>query len=94
MQGGRGGGRATGAKSGVGEPGKGGITVAELEARAAAAAAAGPTAGRGGGFGGGGGGRAARNPVVVNSLSSDGMFHSNFVSNGDEPSPAIPISAR
>ncbi len=91
MQGGRGGGRATGAKSGVGEPGKGGITVAELEARAAAAAAAGPNAGRGGGFGGGGGGRAARNPVVVNSLSSDGMFHSNFVSNGDEPSPAIPF---
>ena len=66
--------------------------MAELEARAAAAAAAGgPNAGRGGGFGGGGGGRAARNPVVVNSLSSDGMFHSNFVSNGDEPSPAIPF---
>ena len=28
-------------------------------------------------------------PVVVHSLSSDGMFHANFVSNGDEPTPAI-----
>ena len=27
--------------------------------------------------------------VVVNSLSSDGMFHTNYVSNGDEPDPAI-----
>ena len=88
MPGGRGGGgRATGAKSGVGEPGQGGITVAELEARARAAAAAGPNPGRGGGFGGGG--RGPRAPVVVNTLSSDGMFHSNFVSNGDEPNPPI-----
>jgi outer membrane protein assembly factor BamB len=27
--------------------------------------------------------------VVVNSLSGDGMFHTNYVSNGDEPDPAI-----
>jgi outer membrane protein assembly factor BamB len=27
--------------------------------------------------------------VVVNSLSSDGMFHTNYVSNGDEPDPAV-----
>jgi len=26
---------------------------------------------------------------VVNSLSSDGLFHSNYVSNGDEPEPPI-----
>jgi outer membrane protein assembly factor BamB len=87
--GGRGFGRASGAKSAVGEPGKGGVTVAEMEARAAAAAAGAPAPGRGGG--GFGGGRGARLPVVVNSLSSDGMLHSNFVSNGDEPGPAIPF---
>jgi outer membrane protein assembly factor BamB len=83
---GRGGGgqRGTPAKSGVGEPGEGGITLAELAARAAAA----PPAGRGGG-GFGGGGRGQRMPVVVNSLSSDGMFHANYVSNGDEPTPPI-----
>jgi outer membrane protein assembly factor BamB len=88
-QGGRGGGggRGTPAKSGVGEPGEGGVTLAELAARAAAAAS-GANPGRGG-RGGGGGGRGQRMAVVVNSLSSDGMFHANYVSNGDEPNPAI-----
>jgi outer membrane protein assembly factor BamB len=86
MPGGRG--RSTGAKSGVGEPGQGAVTLAELEARAAAAGAANP--GRGGAGGRGpGGGRGPRMPVVVNTLSSDGMFHANYVSNGDEPDPAI-----
>ena len=77
-----GGGRGSAAKSGVGEPGEGGVTLAEIAARAAAA---GPNPGRGGG----GGGRGPRMPVVVHSLSSDGMLHANFVSNGDEPNPAI-----
>uniref|UniRef100_Q01NQ2 Pyrrolo-quinoline quinone n=1 Tax=Solibacter usitatus (strain Ellin6076) TaxID=234267 RepID=Q01NQ2_SOLUE len=90
MPAGRGGGggfRGAAAKSGVGEAGEGGVTIKELEARAAAAAANAP-AGRGSG-GGFGGGRGARMPVVVNTLSSDGMFHSNYVSNGDEPEPPI-----
>ena len=78
-------GRGSAAKSGVGEPGEGGVTLAEIAARAAAA---GPNPGRGGGFGAGGG-RPQRMPVVVHSLSSDGMLHANFVSNGDEPNPAI-----
>ena len=87
-----GGGRATPAKSGVGEPGEGGVTIAEINARAAAAGAM--NAGRGGRGGAGspggpGGGRPQHLPVVVHSLSSDGMFHANFVSNGDEPDPAI-----
>jgi len=93
-RGGGGGGRGGPAKSGVGEPGEGAVTIAELAARAAAAGA-GPAPGRGGaagrgpGGGGGGGGRGPRMAVVVNSLSSDGMFHTNYVSNGDEPTPSI-----
>jgi len=85
-RGGGGGFRGAAAKSGVGEAGEGGVTIKELEARAAAAAANTP-AGRGGG--GGFGGRGPRMAVVVNSLSSDGMFHANYVSNGDEPEPPI-----
>jgi outer membrane protein assembly factor BamB len=87
LQGGRGGGRGTPAKSGVGEPGEGGVTIAEIAARAAAAGAMNP--GRGGRGPGAPGGRPQRLPVVVHSLSSDGMFHANYVSNGDEPDPAI-----
>jgi outer membrane protein assembly factor BamB len=87
MQQGGGRGRGTPAKSGVGEPGEGGVTIEEIQ-RAQAAAAARGGAGRGG-FPGGGGGRAARSAVVVRTLSSDGMFHSNYVSNGDEPDPPI-----
>jgi outer membrane protein assembly factor BamB len=91
-QGGRGGGfgRGTPAKSGVGEPGEGGVTIAEIAARNAAPG--GMNAGRGGrGPAGPGapGGRAQRPPVVVHTLSSDGMFHANYVSNGDEPDAAI-----
>ena len=83
-RGGGGGGRGGPAKSGVGEPGEGAVTIAELAARAAAAEAGGA-----GGRRGGGGGRGQRMAVVVDSLSSDGMFHTNYVSNGDEPNPAI-----
>ena len=28
-------------------------------------------------------------PVVLNAISSDGMFHSMYVSNGDEPAPPM-----
>ncbi len=85
-RGGGGYGRSSAAKSGVGDPGEGAVILAELEARAAAASAP----GRGGrGPGGFGGGRGQRMPVVVYSLSSDGMLHANYVSNGDEPSPPI-----
>jgi len=76
-------GRGSAAKSGVGEPGEGGVTLAEIAARAAAT---GPHPGRGGGFGGG---RGPRMPVVVHTLSGDGMLHANYVSNGDEPNPAV-----
>jgi outer membrane protein assembly factor BamB len=80
-------GRAVPAKSGVGEPGQGGVTLIELERAAAAAAAArGAAAPR---RGGGGAGRGPRQAVVVNSLSGDGMFHANYVSNGDEPTAPI-----
>jgi outer membrane protein assembly factor BamB len=86
MQAGRGGGGRGGpAKSGVGEAGEGAVTIEEIQ-RAQAAAAARGGAGRGG-FPGGG--RGPRSAVVVRSLSSDGMFHANFVSNGDEPDPPI-----
>jgi outer membrane protein assembly factor BamB len=82
---GRGGfGRATPAKSGVGEPDEGGVTLKELAARAAAATPAGR-----GGRGPDGGARPPRAAVMVYSLSSDGMFHANYVSNGDEPNPPI-----
>ncbi|MCU1232905.1 MAG: Pyrrolo-quinoline quinone [Candidatus Solibacter sp.] len=86
QQGGGGRGRGTPAKSAVGQPGEGGVTIEEIQ-RAQAAAAANP--GRGGAGRGPGGGRATRVAVVVNSLSSDGMFHANFVSNGDEPEPPV-----
>ena len=87
MAGGRGGGgRSAAAKSAVGEPGEGAVILAELNARAAAASSA---AGRGGASGFPGGGARQRMPVVVNFLTSDGMFHSNYVSNGDEPAPPV-----
>ena len=66
--------------------------MAEIEPRGRRQRAANP--GRGGrGPGGSGGGRAQRTPVVVHSLSSDGMFHANFVSNGDEPDSGHTLSA-
>ena len=75
-------GRGSAAKSGVGEPGEGGVTLAEIAARAAASGPEPWKRRRGGG-------RGPRMPVVVRSLSSDGMLHANYVSNGDEPDPAI-----
>jgi outer membrane protein assembly factor BamB len=85
--GGRGGGRGTPAKSGVGEPLQGAVTIRKnapppppppkpTPAAAAAAAAANPFAPR---------------VQYLNSLSADGKFHSVWISNGNEPNAAIPF---
>jgi outer membrane protein assembly factor BamB len=94
-----GGGRGGAAKSGVGEPGEGSVILKEIASRAGAAGPdnaagrrGGNTAGRGApgtpGFPGGPGGR-MRMPSYLHAISSDGMFHSMYVSNGEEPDPAI-----
>jgi len=74
-----------GARSGVGEAGEGAVTITASTPAARAGggrATVVPAAGRGargpGGFG--------RQPDFVYALSSDGMLHSLYVSNGDEPS--------
>jgi len=82
-----GGGRGAAAKSAVGSPDEGAVTIAEAAARAAAArAAAPPDGGRGRG--------AANNPFAsrvsfLDAISSDGMFHSMYISNGEEPAPPV-----
>ena len=91
---GRGGGfngRSGPAKSAVGEPGEGSVIIAEIAAREAMIA----SAGRGGNGGRGGfppGFR--RMPSYLDVLSSDGMLHRMYVSNGDEPEPPIPFLDR
>jgi outer membrane protein assembly factor BamB len=82
-----GGGRGGPAKSAVGEPGEGSVTLKEIASRA------GNNPGRGGpgappGLPGGGGGR-MRLPSYLHAVSSDGMLHSMYVSNGEEPEPPI-----
>ena len=67
---GRGGGRGSPARSGVGQPGEGAVSLASPAPNA--------FAGRRPGLGAG-------MPTVLNAISSDGMFHSIYVSNGDEP---------
>ena len=89
-QGGRGGGflpgRSGPAKSGVGDPGEGAVILQEIAARASADVARG---GRGpGGFG------FQRTASYLDVLSEDGMLHRMYVSNGDEPAPAIPFLDR
>ena len=88
MQAGRGGGGRGGtAKSGVGEAGEGAVTIEEIQRARPPRRRGVPCRTR----------RGLRLavvaapglPVVVRSLSSDGMFHANFVSNGDEPDPPI-----
>jgi outer membrane protein assembly factor BamB len=96
---GRGGGRGGAAKSGVGEPGEGAVTIREIAARAAAAPpppAAGGRGGRGRGAATPGAPAApagynpfARGPAYVYLLSADGMLHSLYLSNGDEPNPPV-----
>jgi outer membrane protein assembly factor BamB len=82
-----GGGRSAGAKGAVGGPNEGSVPLSEYLARAAAppppppatppAPAAPP-------------GRAPlRIPNFVYAVSSDGMLHSMYVSNGEEPSPPV-----
>src|SRR5262245_59224596 len=86
---GAGGGRGRGgpAKSGVGEPGQGAITLAAAPAPARGGFPPDSAGGRRGPGGGGGG----RQPAFVHALTSDGMFHTMYVSSGVEPEPAIPF---
>ena len=82
-----GGGRGAPAASGVGEPFEGAVTLKEREARLAAPPPPPPP------------GASRRNapqsnpyaPTVqyVNAITTDGKFHSMYVSNGDEPNPPI-----
>ncbi|HKE24178.1 MAG TPA: PQQ-binding-like beta-propeller repeat protein [Bryobacteraceae bacterium] len=91
-------GRSGPAKSGVGEAGEGAVTIAEIAARAAAAN---PTAGRGGRAPGApgmpGGPEFRRMPTLLDVLASDGMLHSMYISNGEEPAaptPFLPADAK
>ncbi|HXA50908.1 MAG TPA: PQQ-binding-like beta-propeller repeat protein [Candidatus Acidoferrum sp.] len=88
---GGGGGRGGPAKSGVGEPGAGAVTLAAIAAQpqqggggrgAQPGAPGAPPAARGGGG-------QQRMPSFVYALSSDGKLHAMYVSNGDEPNPAV-----
>lgn len=87
-RGGGGGGRGGPARSAVGEPGQGAAILAVLEEQARRAAAAPPPPPRPAAPGGPGGGF-TRMPNVVYALSSDGMLHAMYVSNGDEPDPPV-----
>lgn len=90
VQTGRGGGpgRGAAAKSAVGESDEGAVIIAEMAARAAAAASA---PGRGGAGRGFPNGPPRRMPNYIHAVSSDGMFHSMYVSNAEEPEPAVPF---
>jgi outer membrane protein assembly factor BamB len=85
----RGFGRGGPAKSGVGEPHEGAVTLKErpLQPPAQASPATGAsrrTAPAPNPF-------AARGPQYVHAVTADGKFHSLFVSNGEEPNPPIPF---
>lgn len=91
---GRGPGRGTPAKSGVGEPFQGAVTIKPAPAPSPVPAT--PPPGPPGGPAGAGARRAA--PAVnlfaprvqwVNSITADGKFHGHYVSNGEEPTPAV-----
>jgi outer membrane protein assembly factor BamB len=82
-------GRSGPAKSAVGEAGEGAVILQEIAARQAMLANAGrggPGRGPGMGF--------QRMPSFLDVLSSDGMLHRLYVSNGEEPSPPIPFLDR
>jgi outer membrane protein assembly factor BamB len=88
-----GGGRGGAAKSAVGEPGEGSVVLKEIAARMPAEQGGGRRGGAAGTPGAPGapgfpGGR-MRLPSYLHAISSDGMFHSMYVSNGEEPEPAI-----
>jgi len=98
-QGGRGGGgRANAAKSDVGAPNDGAPILKQIEQMQAAAAArrGANAAAAPGGPGRGGrapGERPRRMPNYVYALGADGMLHGMYVSNGEEPEPAIKFLA-
>lgn len=99
------GGRGGMAKSGVGPAGEGAVTIAEINAAAAGRGANGGGGGRAADAGRGGraadagrGGRGAAAPGTdifarrasyLHAISSDGMYHSMYVSNGEEPNPPV-----
>ena len=83
---GGGGGRGGPAKSDVGQPGEGGVTIKAAAAAAEAAAARGRGAAPGMP---GGPGRGPRKPDLLSAVSSDGMYHAMYISNGEEPNPPI-----
>jgi hypothetical protein len=83
-----GGGRGGPAKSGVGTPGEGAVTLSAIAPQPAfpVQRPAAPNAPRPG-----------RLPGYLNAISSDGLFHSMYISNGEEPQPPVqflPANAR
>jgi len=87
-----GGGRANYAKGSVGAPDEGAVTIAEIAARAAAAAGRGPVPGAPGrGPNPTAGGFFAARASYLTAISSDGMFHAMYISNGEEPVPPVPF---
>ncbi len=89
-QAGRGPGRINPAKSAVGEPNEGAVTLralAEREARMAAAAAEAPPPPRPVAAGA----PPRRRPNYLHAISADGYFHSMYVSNGEEPERPVPF---
>ena len=92
---GRGGGfgRGGAAKGAVGDAGDGAVTIKEVAARTINMPAT-PPGGRGGRAGRGatpapGYNPFARGPAYVYLLSNDGMVHSLYLSNGEEPNPPV-----
>jgi outer membrane protein assembly factor BamB len=88
-----GGGRGGAAKSAVGEPGEGSVVIKEVAARTPPATPPTPPAGRGRGATPPGAPAGynpfARGPAYIYLLSHDGMLHSMYLSNGEEPNPAV-----
>lgn len=84
-----GGGRGGPAKSGVGEPLKGAVTLANQPEQRGFPPQQAANRKKGGAAPAGGPPR--RQPNYVYALSSDGLFHSMYISNGDEPKPGVPF---
>ena len=85
------GGRGGAAKSDAGKPGEGSVILQQVAAQAAAAAAQSGPGGRGG-RGPGPPGGFQRMVGVLQTLTSDGMLHTMYVSNGEPPPSQPPIS--
>ena len=88
-----GGGRGGAAKSDVGQANEGAVTIAPALAAAnnpnPGGRARGPAPATPGAPGGPGGRGMQRRPDLLSVISSDGMYHAMYVSNGDEPNPPI-----